>query len=280
MASPDAVTLRTDGPIAILTLNQPKQLNAMTQDDYFLLATLLRQVATMPSILATVLTGTGRFFSAGANVQKRSALQQSADDASSPGADRRNFLRGFVSNNLEVTQAFATHPKILVTALNGPAVGLSAAVIAYSDFIYAAPHAYLLTPFTSLGLVAEGGASRTFVERLGIAKANEALIMSKRITCPELVNAGFVNKVFEGVKPGEDQKFLNMVLEEVKERLVGGHLNGESLLLVKDLIRRPTRVEDERQQLAEVLGGLERFVKGAPQKEFADIASGRKKHKL
>ena len=279
MSSSDPVTLRTDGPIAILTLNQPKQLNAMTQDDYFLLATLLRQVASMPSILATILTGTGRFFSAGANVQKRNSLQQGGEDTS-PGAERRNYLRGFVSNNLEVTQAFATHPKILITALNGPAVGLSAAVIAYSDFIYAAPHTYLLTPFTSLGLVAEGGASRTFVERLGIAKANEALIMSKRITCPELLSAGFVNKVFEDVKPGEDQKFLGMVLHEVRDRLVGGHLNGESLLLVKELIRRPTRVEDERQQLAEVLGGLERFVKGAPQKEFADIASGKKKHKL
>jgi peroxisomal 3,2-trans-enoyl-CoA isomerase len=61
--------------------------------------------------------------------------------------------------------------------------------------MYAAPHTFILTPFSSLGIVAEGGASRAFVERLDIAKANEALIMGKRITCDELVKTGFVNKV-------------------------------------------------------------------------------------
>jgi len=76
------------------------------------------------------------------------------------GADvRRETLKGFVANNLEITNAFYTHPKILITALNGPAIGLSAALISLSDFVYAAPHAFLLTPFTSLGLVAEGGAN-------------------------------------------------------------------------------------------------------------------------
>ena len=191
---------------------------------------------------------------------------------------RRQWLQSFVANNLEITNAFYTHPKILITALNGPAVGLSAALISFSDFIYAAPHAFLLTPFTSLGLVAEGGASRAFVQRLGISKANEALIMSRRITSDEMLQTGFVNKIFRTEKD-EQEKFLGLVMKEVEERL-GGHLNSESLVKVKALIRKPERDMLDSQTVAEVFGGLERFAAGIPQEEFRKIASGEKRHKL
>lgn len=195
------------------------------------------------------------------------------------GSDvRRDVLSDFVAHNLDITHAFYTHPKILITALNGPVIGLSAALISFSDFIYAAPHSFLLTPFTSLGLVAEGGASKSFVQRLGISKANEALIMSKRITAEEMLQVGFVNKIFQTGK-NEQEKFLDEVLREVKDRL-GDHLNSGSLLQVKALIRKPERETLDGQSVAEVFGGLEQFVAGVPQQEFKKVASGEKKHKL
>jgi peroxisomal 3,2-trans-enoyl-CoA isomerase len=190
----------------------------------------------------------------------------------------RHWLKSFVANNLNITQAFYTHPKILITALNGPAIGLSAALIAFSDFIYCVPHTFLLTPFSSLGLVAEGGASRAFVQRMGISKANEALIMSKRITAEELLAAGFVNKIFD-CKKGEDAKFHKLVFEEIDNGL-GQHLIGDSLLKIKALIRKPERDVLDAQNVAEVFGGLERFASGIPQEEFRKIASGEKRHKL
>jgi peroxisomal 3,2-trans-enoyl-CoA isomerase len=174
---------------------------------------------------------------------------------------------------------FYTHPKILVTALNGPAVGLSAALISFSDFIYATPHTFLLTPFSSLGLVTEGNASIGFVQRLGISKANEALIMSKRITCEELVSTGFVNKVFDVGSKEDSDKFLGEVLREVDERL-GTHLNSESLVKIKELIQGPMREKLDRQGVEEVFAGMKRFMKGVPQEEFGKIARGEKKHKL
>lgn len=190
----------------------------------------------------------------------------------------RQWLRNFVAGNLEITQAFYSHPKILVTALNGPAVGLSAALTGFSDFVYAAPHAYLLTPFSSLGLVAEGGASRAFVERLGIAKANEALIMSRPIPCDELLRCGYVNKVFH-TQPAESDRFLDLVLAEVDDRM-GAHLVPDSMTRIKALIRKPSRDIMDSQTVAEVFGGLDRFMAGIPQEQFRRIASGEKKHKL
>jgi len=262
---------------AIITLNVPKKLNALDADTYYLLARAMNEVAARSDIYITILTGRGRFFSAGADVTFGSTTDSSAID------ERHQYLKSFVSNNLHITHAFYTHPKILITALNGPAVGLSAALIAFSDFVYAAPHAFLLTPFSSLGLVAEGNASIGFVRRLGISKANEALIMSKRITCDELVATGFVNKVINAGVDVKDEsysdRFLGEVRKEVEERL-GDHLNSESLVLIKELIQKPYREALDRQGVEEVMGGLQRFLKGVPQKEFARLASGEKKHKL
>jgi Delta3-Delta2-enoyl-CoA isomerase len=127
-------------------------------------------------------------------------------------------------------------------------------LIGFADFVYAAPHTYLLTPFSSLGLVAEGGASRGFVRRLGIAKANEALIMSKRITIEELLQTGFVNKVFD-TKPNESDKFLEMVLNEVNERL-GDHLVPDSMTKIKELIQRPEREVLDVQGVYEAFAGV------------------------
>lgn len=194
---------------------------------------------------------------------------------------RREVLRGFTAQNLDLTHTFYTHPKILVVALNGPTVGLSAALTAFGDFIYAAPHAFLLTPFSSLGLVAEGGSSRALVTRLGISKANEALIMSKRIPIDELVSTGFVNKVIAPPSGKQDDSagFLKLVLEEVEERL-GTHLNQDSLLKIKSLIRLPEREILDKQNTHEVFMGMSRFTDGIPQAEFMKLASGEKKHKL
>lgn len=117
-----------------------------------------------------------------------------------------------------------------------------------------------------------------FVQRLGISKANEALIMSKKITAEEMLQVGFVNKIFDtGIN--EQEKFLGEVLKEVEDRL-GDHLNNESLLKVKALIRKPERAMMDGQTAAEVFGLLERLSLGIPQEEFRKIVSGEKKHKL
>ncbi|KAK0646096.1 ClpP/crotonase-like domain-containing protein [Cercophora newfieldiana] len=272
------------GRLAVITINNPAKLNALGMPEYFQLSQSLREIATHPEVFITLIIGNGRYFSAGADVSASRPSSTSPDlsdpsSAEDTSAARQHWLRTFLANNLNTTQSFYSHPKILIVALNGPVVGLSAALTAFADFVYAAPHTFLLTPFSSLGLVAEGGASRALVQRLGISKANEALIMSKRISAEELVSTGYVNKIMEVVKPGEDEKFKEMVLKEIDERL-GEHLIGDSLLGIKALIRRPERDVIEQQNASEVLAGVERFMSGVPQEEFAKIASGKKRHKL
>jgi Delta3-Delta2-enoyl-CoA isomerase len=211
-------------------------------------------------------------------------LSASATDAlprhfTPQNSKRFDLLRNFVACNLNITQAFASHPKIMVVGLNGPAVGLTAAMVAFGDFIYAVPHTFLLTPFSSLGLVAEGGASRALVQRLGVSKANEALMMSRRISSDDLLATGFVNQVFADCGPGEDDKFRQRVLREIDERL-GHHLNGASLVRIKALMRRPERDVIDLQNVNEVFAGLGRFMTGEPEEEFRRLAAKEKRHKL
>ena len=78
---------------------------------------------------------------------------------------------------------------------------------------------------------------------------------------------------------GEGDWFRERLLREVKESL-GEHLNGESMLGIKALIRKPDMETMHRQNLQEVFAGLERFVSGVPQEQFRKIARGEKRHKL
>lgn len=106
--------------------------------------------------------------------------------------------------------------------------------------------------------------------------------MSKKIGVEDMKQTGLVNGVIEGCGDGksfDSDKFLGEVLREVEDRL-GPHLNSESLVGIKKLIRAPSMDSIERQGVLEVVGGLERFVRGIPQEEFKKIASGQKRHKL
>ncbi|KAK6340691.1 hypothetical protein TWF696_009014 [Orbilia brochopaga] len=266
----EQVVLQVDGNIAKIIFNKPKKLNALTGPNYQRIGILLREIAEMKDVTITVLMGTGKFFSAGADVNQGRSM------TSSEASPRFYYGSTFGAQNLELTRAFFEHPKVLVAALNGPAVGLTAALIGMCDLVYATPATFLLTPFSSLGLVAEGGASYTFTRRMGYGLASEALLASKRITSDRLLAAGFINKIFE---EKDADAFNEAVLKHIKNEL-GEHLNQESILLIKKLVRDAYMKGFEEANVLEVAGGVERFMKGIPQAEFGKLASGAKRHKL
>ncbi|KAF9761821.1 hypothetical protein IL306_003724 [Fusarium sp. DS 682] len=269
MAEESILQLEYRGRVAVLTICNERKLNAFNSAQYYDLGQKMREIATHDEVFITVILAKGRYFSAGADVG-------ASREISGEKAVHKHVLHGFVPQNLNLTHAFATHPKVLVVGLNGPVVGLTAALIAFADFIYCAPSTFLLTPFSSIGLVAEGGASRALALRLGSARANEALLMSRRIGSQDLKRCGFVNAIFD---EGDDVKFRTRVLNEVDERL-GEHLIGDSLIGIKKLIRKPELDILHTQSVHEVFAGLERFMTGVPQAEFAKLASGAKRHKL
>ncbi|GLA14513.1 hypothetical protein AnigIFM62618_000895 [Aspergillus niger] len=274
MGAHSPIIVRLQGHIAVVIINRPDKLNSMNQDHYNQLGESHRRLDRTADITITVLTGKGRFFSAGSDVS--STFRNRPHDT-----DIRRVMSSTYFSNLDLTHTLSNFSKILVVALNGPVVGFPAALIAQADFIYAAPHTFLHTPFSSLGVPAEGAASRSFVRRLGVSKANDSLVMSRRISCEDLVASGFVNEMISAPtgKPEDSVGFLERIPDEVQERFIP-ITTQSSLLSIKNLIREPESRVDSRQNYDEVFAGLEMVTTGVAEQQMQEIKEGRKRHKL
>lgn len=136
---------------------------------------------------------------------------------------------------------------------------------------------WLSVPFTFLGLVAEAGSSVTFRNRMGAAKANEVLIFGKKKEAQELLECGFINKIFpEQPVPS----FHAAVRKHVLSELEG--LDPSAALGVKQLIKAGLNDQHnlDSVNLRESYGQAERFEGGIPVERFAKIARKEIKHKL
>ncbi len=141
-----------------------------------------------------MVTGEGRFFSSGADVGGN-ARETPAEAAGDRAAMRLTHAARF-GGILEAQRIMIDHPKVLVFALNGPAIGVAAAWLGYADIVLAAKNAYLQVPFSALGLVPEAGSGIAFRQSLGVRVTNDILILGRKMTSDDLHALGFVNRVF------------------------------------------------------------------------------------
>ncbi|ODV90457.1 hypothetical protein CANCADRAFT_106749 [Tortispora caseinolytica NRRL Y-17796] len=264
----DNVKYERRGRYGIVTITRPKVLNALDKVGYLDLNEALMEAANDPNTIGTILTGQGKYFSAGANVT--ATASRGGDDNS---VERRQNLKNFVSNNVEIARTFYTHPKMLVAALNGPAVGLSAALLAHCDLLYAVPNSFLLLPFANLGLVTEGTSSQALARRVGYSKAYEMLLLSRRTPVSELKGT-LINEIYD--VPAE--QLLDKVISHLEA--YQANLEPASITAMKELINLQTVRSNDEATLAEALVGVRRFESGLAQRRFELLASGKIKHKL
>jgi len=259
------VSIELSGPIATITFNRPSSLNAITAEDYEAFANGLRDIDRNPAIVVTVWQATGKWFCAGTDVKARA----DSSDVPPEMTVRSAFVSGVASTHIDVSKALSDHSKILVAALNGPAIGIAAAFLGHFDFIYALPGAWLQVPFTFLGIISEAGSSVSFINRIGIAKANELLLFGKRKTAQELLECGFYNDVFP--ESTVEEFHLNVrqrVAAELESLVV------EAVLKTKQLLRLGLKEKNDMDSvlLREGYAQAERFASGVPAKRFAKIS--------
>ena len=187
-----------EGIIALITLNAPERLNAVRSEDMRAIAETLQWIAAQDKVVFTVITGRGRFFSAGADVKDPSrAIPPEAEKHPEGSAERRviyknHILSRFATGNLSLGESLHRHPKILVGAMNGPAVGICATMLGHCDLLYTHEDFWLSTPFMGLALVSEGLAALTFAKKMGLGRAQVALLEGKRMDAKDLRQSGFV----------------------------------------------------------------------------------------
>lgn len=282
-----------DNRVAVITLTAPEKLNALGFDDYKTITLCLNWIALQPHLVITVLTGKGRYFSAGANVKDPSRNLPSDIANANPNTDEgKAVIADFYAARANAGQgklalALRNHPKVLVGALNGPAVGLSAALVSHCDLVYTYDDFFFFVPFMSLALVAEGLTSVTFVRRMGLGRATEALLEGRKMTASELKESGFITRLFS--KPSSynpkdklaTPPILDDVLSHIKEKFLPPTASPFSLLYTKKLLNDAAydyRGVDAVNQ-AELRGAERVFASGEPQKKFENIAAGGR-HKL
>ncbi|OAX44603.1 ClpP crotonase [Rhizopogon vinicolor AM-OR11-026] len=269
--SSSKITVNVSQGIATITLNEPHRLNALAREDYDEFANSLRAIDKREDVVATVWQANGKWFCAGTDVKRAGAGPVHS------GSMRDHLIHGVVGGNTDCTHALYSHSKILVAALNGPVMGIAAAFLGNFDFIYAVPEAWLNVGFPFLGIAVEGGASVSFVNRMGIAKANEVLILNKKLSASEMLECGFINKI---IPSKSTEEFHSAVHQHLVKELDG--LVPASIRAIKSLIKAGLNEKNnfDAVNLRESYAQAERFSSGIPAERFKQIAKREIRHKL
>jgi enoyl-CoA hydratase/carnithine racemase len=186
--------------IATLTLNRPDKLNAWTpvMEREVLLA--LQQADADDGVRVIILTGAGRGFCAGADMQNLDAVAGNPDVVGQfeqqLAAGKANSQRTNVRSDFQKTYSyFPAVSKPIIAALNGPTVGLGLVIALYCDLRFAAEQAKFSTAFSRRGLIAEHGISWLLPRLIGVANALDLLYSARLIDSAEALRMGLVSRV-------------------------------------------------------------------------------------
>jgi enoyl-CoA hydratase/carnithine racemase len=208
----EVVEIEVADGVALLTLNRPERLNAWTagmEHEYF---TLLERCAGDEQVRAIVVTGAGRGFCAGADMDQLQALGDGTA-ASAAELERR-------------PQTFPlTIPKPIIAAVNGPCAGIGLVQALMCDLRFAAEGAKLTTAFARRGLIAEHGISWLLPRLVGPARALDLLLSARVVFAEEAHALGLVDRV---LAPG---LLLEATLEYARELAV--HCSPASMATIK-----------------------------------------------
>jgi enoyl-CoA hydratase len=255
-----AVWIQMEGPVALVSMNRPDKLNAVNKEIHDGLIAALEALSIDREVRAVIITGVGKAFCAGGDVD-------GFGDLHNDHVGRRMRLRGAK----KIMEAFLAFPLPLIGAVNGPAIGLGASIVACCDIVLMADDAFLSDPHVSVGLVAGDGGAALWPLMMSILRAKEYLLTGDRIPAPEALRLGLANRVVApsdlmtkareiasrlAAQPPqalqETKRILNMHLTRASFGVIEAALNAESesFLMPEHHERRKKFLEGRRSKTA------------------------------
>jgi enoyl-CoA hydratase/carnithine racemase len=182
-----------EGGIGTLTLNRPDKLNAYTTEMGEEVTAVLRAWRDDAAVRAVILTGAGRGFCAGVDLEHLAAHQAGGNASPGPRLGEEDFLR-------KLPLELVAYPKPLVAAVNGAAIGVGVTMILPCDARIASEGAKLGLAFVKLGILPGLGSTHLLSRIVGRAKALELVLTARTILAPEALAIGLVNQVVPAEK--------------------------------------------------------------------------------
>ncbi|XP_014222266.1 enoyl-CoA delta isomerase 2, mitochondrial [Trichogramma pretiosum] len=205
-----------EGSIQRIVIDRPRKRNAINGPMYREMIKILDESAKNREVTCLAITGTGDFYSSGNDfVSNLTAADESATDVDAATLIIQNFVDTLIN-----------YPKLLIAVVNGPAIGIMATTLALFDIVYAAETVYISTPFSKLGLSAEGCSTYTFPRIMGPSKAAEMLYFGVPLSAKEAADVGLVSRVYKKDAVDEIWEHLRKI----------STLSPESIVATKQLI--------------------------------------------
>jgi enoyl-CoA hydratase/carnithine racemase len=195
------ILYEVDDPVATITLNRPSALNAWTDRMGAEVRHAVAAAERDPRVIGIVLTGAGRGFCAGADMNRLAALS-SGDRSFEAPADALESEPGDPSFGDDLHLGTYTYlmsvPKPVIAAINGPVAGMGVPIALACDLRFMAEDAVLMTAFSQRGLVAEWGTSWLLPRLVGTAVSLDVLFSSRKIKGTEAAALRIVNAALPG----------------------------------------------------------------------------------
>src|SRR5262245_27667099 len=173
-ATGDELRVEARGAVRILTLNRPTALNAADAALHGRLARVWAELAADESAAAIVLTGAGKAFSGGGDLELLSRMTADEKLRAEIMAEAADIVRGMTSVRVPI-----------IAAVNGPAVGLGCSLASMCDLVVMEEHAYFADPHVALGLVAADGGALTWPLLTSLLRAKEFILLGDRLSAAD-----------------------------------------------------------------------------------------------
>jgi 2-(1,2-epoxy-1,2-dihydrophenyl)acetyl-CoA isomerase len=182
MSNYETVKYAIDDQVAIITIYRPDAMNSFNQALRADLLSACLRAADDSTVRVVLLTGEGRSFSAGADLKGSLNPDESIEDM-------------LQTEYRPVLECIWDMDKPVIAAVGGSAAGIGMSFALVCDLMIMADNAFLLSPFTTISLVPDGGLNWLLVHQLGYRRAFQLSVESERISADRCLELGLANKI-------------------------------------------------------------------------------------
>lgn len=210
--SEEIVLVERDGPVAIVTLNRPDALNALSRALRARIVEVFAELAEDETVRAAVLTGAGRAFTAGVDLKE---------------AGETGFALGADGGSIDLNKGLAAFPWPIIGAINGFAITGGFELALMCDVLLASEHAKFADTHARVGIMPGWGLSQKLSRQIGISRAKELSFTGNFLDAETAADWGLVNRVYKAdelvpaaIKLGHDMASCDATLLREYKRMI------------------------------------------------------------